>query len=489
MHAAHEGTSEPVSLARRAVRGSLWAAIGAYGTFVVNFAGIAVLARYVSPADFGSYALAQSYNEIVLAIGLFPFAQAVVQLGNLRAIGDTALIMGVILRLAQLLLSVPLAFVVARYNGRTVGILFFLFALLAILDGLRSNMSAVMERNLHYRGMSIAKVAAGVAGSSLAVGAAILGFGSYALVFREALVVALVLAVYLVNARRWNLPTGRSFDRATARHVWRFSKALFWVNSLERILARLDRVALGNLLGVEALGYFHQSKYLATLPQAAMAPANMQVAIATYTKVRDDPPRLARAFDVVQYFVLRVVPLAGLAMVLFPEEILRTMYGARWLPAAPTFRILGIYATLLPILEGYRTFSVALEQWAALRWSIIAQAVVLVAALAVLVPRYGAIGAAWATCIRPVVGFAILGRAVSRRIHPATHGRVPPVLGAFAAALGGGWALQQLVTAHGGTRMLLLKLGVASFLYVLGLLIIERKGIFERVSYLRRAWR
>jgi PST family polysaccharide transporter len=476
---------EGQSIAGRAVRGSLWAAAGAYSTFVINFVGIAVLARYVSPAEFGRFSLAMAYNEIRLAIGLFPFAQSIVQSPRLPAMGDTALIMVIGLRAGLLLLSIPAALLVSHYNGATVGALFVELAALDVLDGVRWSMAAVLERDLRYRGIAVTTTLAAVAAGSISVGTAMLGFGAYALLLREAVLVVVVLGVYLTMGRRWGLPSGGSFDRATARHVWLFAKSLFWVRSLQQILGRLDRIVIGNTLGIEPLGYFHQAKYLAMLPQAAMAPANMQVAIATYSRVRDDRAQLGRAFDMVQYVVLRVVPLAGLALSLFPEEILLAMYGTHWLPAAPALRVLGIFAMLGPVLESYRSLSTAMQDWAPLRWSVIAHGVLLLAALLVLTPRHGTVGAAWATCLAPIAGLTVLGRAAVRHIGSLRHGSVGPVCMAVAVSLAGGWAAQRLLPGN-GAALLLLKLAATSVIYGLVLLGIERRRLVDRASYLRR---
>lgn len=472
------------SLAGRAVRGSMWAAAGAYTTFVVNFAAIAALAHFVGPKDFGSYSLAFAYNQMVFALGLFPFGQFVVQSPSLPGIAETAMRMALVLRTGLLLLSVPIALVVNHFNGSTVALLFLGLAVTETLDGVRGSMAAVLERDLRYRALASTTMGASVFASAVAVAAARLGLGAAALLLRDLLLELAVLAVYLGMARRWGLPLARSYDRSIARPAFAFAKSLFWIRALDQVLQRADRVVLGNLLGLEALGYFHQAKYLATLPQAALAPANMQVAISTYSKIRDDRTRLGAAFDLVQYVVVRVVPLAGLALALYPEEILRAMYGARWLPAAPALRVLGLYATLTPILESYRSFSIALERWRPLRWSVLLQTALLVVALVILAPPFGIVGAAWATCLVPVAGLVVLGLSVTRRIVPSRHGEVGPACVATFAAGAAGLALVPLVGAE-GVVALLLKLFAVGAVYLLALLAIERRSLLERASYLR----
>ena len=476
--------SDPRSLARRAVRGSLWAAAGAYASFVVNFASVAALARFVSPDGFGSWALAVAYCQILFALGVVPFGQAVVQSPNVPGLADTAMRLALALRGALALLALPVAAVVARFNGSTVALLFLGLVGNELLDGVRSSMSAVLERDLRYRALARTTTAASIAASVAAVGAGALGLGAAALLLREVLLVLVILAVYVRNARRWGLPLARVFDRRHAARVWTFARGLFWIRALEQVLARADRVLLGNALGLESLGYFHQAKYLAMLPQSALAPANMQVAVATYSKVRADRVRLGAAFDLVQYVVVRVVPLAGLALVLYPEAILQTLYGARWLPAAPALRVLGVYAMLSPVLESYRSFAIALERWRALQAAVLAQAGVLVGALVLLAPRFGIVGAAWATCLAPVAGVGVLVGAVTRRQITSRHGELGPVCAAAGAALAVGLGLLRLV-GLGGALDLLLHLAAVVAVYALVLLLVERRTLLARAAYLR----
>ncbi len=478
---AHDG---PRSLAGRAVRGSMWAAAGAYTTFAVNFVTIAVLARFVPPRDFGSWSLALAYSQIVFALGLFPFGQAVVQSPSEPRIAETAMRMALALRGGLLLLAVPVSVVVGRFNGSTVAFLFLGLAVIEALDGVRGSMAAVLERDLRYRALSATTMVSALVASAAAILAARLGMGAGALLLRELLLELGVLLVYVVMARRWGLPLARAYDRPIARRVFTFARNLFWIRALEQVLGRADRVVLGNILGLEALGYFHQAKYLAMLPQSALAPANMQVAIATYSKIRNDRTRLGAAFDLVQYVVVRVVPLAGLALVLYPEEILRALYGPRWLPAAPALRVLGIYATLSPVLESYRSFAIALERWRPLRAAVAVQAVVLIAALFVLAPRFGTAGAAWATCLAPAAGLLVLGLSVTRRLVPSRHGELAPPILASGVALVAGLGLLPLV-GTGGTPALAAKLIGVAGVYVSALFLIERRSLVERASYLR----
>src|SRR5207302_89333 len=109
-------------------------------------------------------------------------------------------------------------------------------------------------------------------------------------------------------AKHAKLPLGQAFEKDAAKRIWRFGASVYIVRAMDQIASRLDRVLLGNVLSLDVLGIYYQAKYLAALPANALAPGNFQVAIATYSKLTNDPPRLSRAFETVQYFVMRLVP-------------------------------------------------------------------------------------------------------------------------------------------------------------------------------------
>jgi O-antigen/teichoic acid export membrane protein len=403
-------TSAPVrDLARRAVRGSMWVAGAAYSGFILTFASTAIIARLVPPRDFGAYALAQAYSQILLAFGAFGFTQSVIQSSNHDArLANTALRMTIGVRLILACVAVPAAFMIRRYQGADVSLVFFQLSLVQIADAIRIGLTITLERDLDYARIARVSVTATVASTVLSIGAAYAGFGVYALVFRDAsLAIVLLIGAWII-AKRASLPMGGSFDRAAAKEVWKFGRSVYIVRALDQVCARIDRVLLGNVMSLDLLGLYHQAKYVAALPTSALAPGNLQVAINAYSKIKDDRPRLSRAFSTVQYFVLRLVPPFAMVCALWPRELLAVVCGLRWVAGAGALRILAVFALTFAVTEGYRSLFSAVEQWSVLRRSALLQAGVMIALVPVLATRYGAEGAAVATLLASAAGLVFL---------------------------------------------------------------------------------
>jgi PST family polysaccharide transporter len=112
-------------------------------------------------------------------------------------------------------------------------------------------------------------------------------------------------------------------------------------NSLVVFLAwNCDNILIGRFWGADALGLYGRARQLATLPMQQLTAALSGVAFTAFSRIQDDPDRLAKSFlRAYSLFVSLTVPIA-IYCPLFAEEIVRVLLGAKWMEAAPIFRIL-----------------------------------------------------------------------------------------------------------------------------------------------------
>jgi PST family polysaccharide transporter len=460
----------------------MWIGASSFLGFGLNIVGTAILARFIAPAEFGAYALAQSYNQIVLAATSFAFTQGVVQAAEpTPALADTALLMTAAVRVALLVAAIPIAWLLRGLHGDSVAWMFALLAGWQLIEAVKTAMGITLERELRFGRIAVLSLLGSALAMVLAVAMVRVRPGPMALVARDIAASAIVLVAYAVMARRWNLPTGRRFDREAARELWRFGKSMYVVRALEQLVARLDRPLVGNGVSLEALGLYHQSRYVASLPAVAVAPGNLRVAVATYSRLRGDRERTAAAFALVQYFVIRAVtPFAVLCFV-WPGQLLLLAFGPRWLPAAPALRTLAVFAVAYPALESYRALLTATEDWRSLRRSIVIQAVTLVAGFAWAAPRWGAAGAAVAALGSTACGLAYSYAAARRILGRPAPWNLAAVLGAALVAVTVGFTVSTGLGAA-STRALLVGACASVVAYAVALLAFERVRITKNIA-------
>lgn len=478
------------NLAGRAVRSSISVAASSYAGFVLSVLGTAGIARCVGPTDFGVYALGQAYAQIAVALGGFAFTQAVLQSDHdSPALADTALAMTLAVRLAVFLLAIPVSFVVLTGQGPAVAHVFLSLTAIQFLDAAKVGMAMPLRRRMEYgRTAAVTFVSAAVAHTSGVV-AAKAGWGVNALVLRDALLSIVGVVVYLVCARRWRLPVGRHLDRSVAGEAWHFGSRVFVVRVIDQGLARLDRLIMGVLLPLDAIGCYQQARYVAGLPSAAVAPGNLSVAIGMYSRVRHDRERLSRAFDTVQFFVARLVPAFALVCAVWPDLVVSVMLGAKWSQATEALRVMGAVALLLPTIDSYRALMEASQQWRVLRWSSVTQSCVGVFALLALY-RFGAVGASFALVVASAAALLLLVVASRHVVSSDFWRRYAPAIASTALALFVGYLLRRsLSTMALGAASLYLGALTTVIVYILGLAVLEARELQQRLLYILRAAR
>jgi len=469
------------SVAARAVRGSASVAAASYAGFVLSFVGTASVARYVGPGEFGAYALAQAYNQILVAFGGFAFTQAVLQSeSESPELANTATLLTLAVRGVLLALAVPLAWLVTHVHGEAVGTSFLILGGVQFIEAAKVSYGMPLQRRVEFGRVAWTGFTGSVVAQGAAVWAALAGWGISALVLRDALVSAVPLAVLLSRQRAWGLPSGVGFNRESARTAWHFGRSVWLVRLLEQGLSRLDSVVLGALFSLSQVGLFQQARYIGSLPSSAVGPGNLAVALSTYSRLHHDRQRLAKAFDIVQYFVVRIVPPFAILCVAFPDLLVTVVLGPKWVSALGPLQMAGAYALLLPILDSFRTLAVAMQRWRLLRWSSVVQLLVALP-LTVLFARFQATGAVAALSLGTFVAIIVLALAMRPVAAVGTGARYVPVLAATASALLFGAALRRF-TPVGTPAIASAALGTIAA-YVCVLLIMEARELRRRIAY------
>ena len=126
-----------------------------------------------------------------------------------------------------------------------------------------------------------------------------------------------------------------------------------WMSTCNSLLVFLawnsDNILLGRVWGADALGLYGRAYQLATLPVQQLTGAVSGVAFTAFSRIQDDPDRLARSFlRAYSLLVSLTIPIA-ISCPLFAEEIIRVVLGANWMEAAPIFRLLAPTAVVFAL--------------------------------------------------------------------------------------------------------------------------------------------
>jgi PST family polysaccharide transporter len=371
------------------------------GVRVLGFASTLVLARLLTPTDFGLVAMAVVVTAGLELLTLFNLDMALVQVKQLeRRHLDSAwtvnLALGSALALAITVLTIPVA---AFYREPRLEWLMPVLALKYLIESAANPGVVEFRRALAFRPEFHLQIWPKFAGIAVALPLAWWWRDYRALL--AGLLVNATVACLLSYALH---PYRPSWCLSEARGLFHFSRWLLLNNMMSFLRTRGADLIVGRMLGPASLGIFTVAWELSHLPSTEfLGPVN-RVLFPSYVQLAHDPERLRDGFRVTLGWVtLIILPLcAGVAALAYP--FVRVLLGEKWLEAVPLVAVLAIAgAALVPQATTGSVYN-ALGKPSLVALTGALHACILIPLLLAATPRYGLLGAATATLAYSVVG-------------------------------------------------------------------------------------
>lgn len=332
-------------IAARAASGAVWLVASRLGTRAIDFASLLLLARILTPADFGMVAIAMTLVQIVEAVFELPVGQILVRADTIeRGLLETAFTLSLLRggALAGVLAGLALPFSYIYGEHRLFPLICFLSAAPA-LRGLISPAMAHFARAIDFRRDLIIEMSGKVCAFALALALALLTHSYWAIALGTVAAPAAMVAVSYRLA---------PFRPRLSLAGWRtFAGFLGWTTAAQAISAlnwQADRLILGRFVSRAELGGFSLASDVSTLPEQAMVKPIMRPLLSAFSLIRDQPVRLAEAYLRTAATVLAVGAPVMLGLSLLAEPAVRLLLGGKWTGAWPYLQWLAL--TLIPPL-------------------------------------------------------------------------------------------------------------------------------------------
>ncbi len=341
--AAPDGSS--ADLERQVGVGAAWKLVGQVGVQGIRLVTVAILARLLVPADYGAAAIAVTLASFAPTVADMGMGAALVQTPrDTRIARSTAfwatLGFGILLATVAALAARPIgAFLAEPEVGWIVAAGGLTFAICAA----SSTIQALFIRGMRFRALELRYWLALVIGSAVAVLAAALGAGPWALLLQQ-IALLTTFAAALWWRSRW-YPT-LEFSTGAFRELWRFAVRVAggrWARLAELLVLSL---LVGKLVGIPALGAWSFAMSTVVLPLTVIAIPIAEVLFSAFSRMREDPKRIAALWlDSVRFLVAVILPLLCGLIVVAPD-VIPLVFGAQWHVAVGVVQVLSVYVII-----------------------------------------------------------------------------------------------------------------------------------------------
>jgi O-antigen/teichoic acid export membrane protein len=305
----------------------------------VQFMLFPILARLLSPADYGLIALAMPVVLFALTLGEGGMGPALVRASDPRGEVEvtmfwTALATGTVCMLI-LLLGAPLI-AAALSHAKIAPVLMWLAPVL-VLSAVSSVPSVRIQKSGATWIFALGDVASTIAGAGAALYGALTGWGVWSLVAQQLVVWTIKLGVLMgfAGTRIHGRPGREAF-----RYLMRHGTPLVGANLLTLFSSSIDAMLIGRLLGVEQLGFYALAYQIVRIPESVLNGPVFVSFLPAVARLDADRPAVARLFLDALRMMLSVSAPLMLGLALTADLSVGLLLGPRWHHTAPLLMLL-----------------------------------------------------------------------------------------------------------------------------------------------------
>lgn len=385
-----------MTIRKQAFSGVRWTTFSSIGRTLLQVVQVSILARLLTPADFGLLALVTSIVAFLQIFADAGLSNAIIhhqEISQKQLSSLYWLNVGVSLSLGLFLAALsPL--VAFWYAQPQMKLLLSIAGFTLVMGALSQQIRVVAQKNLRFSELAKIELSSACVGCVVAVSAAFNGAGVYSIVagsFATATIGSML--VWYRLAEGW-----RPLFRVNIREIrdfLSFGAYMIGNNLANTFNSQIDIMLGGKILGAQAIGLYSMPRDLNLRIAGVFNPIVTNVSLPVMAKAQNDKALLKGVYLQTIRMTASVTFPIYVAMALFAPEIVHVLLGAKWEQAIPLLRIFAIWGLVRSTGNPVGSLLMACGRSdLSFKWNmallIIMTPVVLVAS------RFGVLGMSWA---------------------------------------------------------------------------------------------
>ena len=329
------------NLKAQVTSGVFWSGAGRVAQQVIQFGLSVILARLLSPGDYGLMAMVMVFTGFAGMLADAGFNTALVQKKDMTA-AHVHTVFWITFASGVLLLAITFFIAPAMagfYHAPALRDIFRVIAVNFVIGSFGNVPSALLQKEMRFRVMAKIDTAALILSGVVGVVMAWCGAGVWSLV-AQPILATLVTSLLRCWACRW-VPRFIFCPKAL-KEIWEFSGHMFGFLFINYWARNADKLVVGKYFGSVALGLYSRAFSLMLLPLLQINSVINQIMLPALSSIQEDKERVGRIYlRAVGIISLLSSPLMlGLCVVAGPFVL--TVYGAKWSGVTPILQVLAL---------------------------------------------------------------------------------------------------------------------------------------------------
>jgi len=333
------------SLLSATIKGTAWN----YVTFAlskgVTFIATLILARLLTPNEFGLMALGLIVIGILDTFSGMGIENVIIyKQENIEHNSNVAFTLGLIINSTITIATFLIApFVATFFNDPRLTDILRALSVIFVIWAIGNIHAARLKKELRFRQTLLPEFGKSTAKAIVSIGMALMGFGVWSLVWGQIAANVVASSLYWL-VYRWR--PRLDLDLATSRELLVYSSQIVLTEFMGVIASNIDYLIVGKRLGSENLGYYTMAFRVPELLIINTCYIVSKALFPAYSKVQNDLKTLQKGFLLtLRYVALYTVPV-GVGIIILSPELVKVVFGNRWIPAIPVMQAIALYAVI-----------------------------------------------------------------------------------------------------------------------------------------------
>lgn len=329
------------SLKQQAIHGTLWSAIEKFALLGIQFVLQIILARLLTPSDYGIVGILAVFLAIANAFIYCGFTSALIQ-NQERSEEDfsTAFYFNITIAVfSYIVFWFAAPFIAAFYKMPILVPVTRVLTLSLPIAALGAINRTKLQIAVNFKTQAKATITAVILSGLTGIFLAYKGFGVWALVV-QTLVKELFNTLLLFYLVRWKPLL--QFSLVSFKKMFGFGSKLLAANLLDVFYFNMYPLVIGKLFSAADLGLYSRATGFAHLPSTLTTDIVSRVTFPIFSKIQNDLDRLFLAYKKYLAVISAIYAPVLLGLCAIAKPMVLVLIGERWLPAVPLLQILCI---------------------------------------------------------------------------------------------------------------------------------------------------
>ncbi|WP_373032378.1 lipopolysaccharide biosynthesis protein [Sulfurovum sp.] len=332
----------------KSVKGGLELIIGQIVSFLLLIISTMILARILSPEDYGIIGIVTAITGFFTLFKEFGLTISIIKkkiLTNLELITVFWLyvIVGTVLMILMMIMSVPIA---KFYDDSRLIDVTIIISLTFLIGSFSIVPSALLKRTMQFRKLIYSQLIASFFGAIMTIISAYIGLGYWSLVI-NILVTTFINSLLVIWSFGW-FPKIKLYINSIKNHL-EVGKNITLFDLVNYFARNLDNLIIGKYYGSSMLGLYSKAYQLLLLPIQKIRTPIYSVALPALASLREKPKEY-NAYYLQLVSILNIISLLLICFLwLNSYEIIYFVLGEKWLLSAEFFSVLAFAALIQPV--------------------------------------------------------------------------------------------------------------------------------------------